>query len=259
MQWSPKIAGGLHWREDGDPDGRPILFLNSLGTDLRMWECLLPLLPERYRLLRMDTRGHGLSSLPEGPSTLDTLMSDAAALLDHADARDAIIVGISLGGMMAMSLALSRPECVSGLVILNSAARMGSHDMWQSRMDAIKRGGLDHIADGVLERWFSEAFRAGPEATLWRNLLSRTPEAGYLACCEVLAAADITDAVASIQCPCLVIAGSEDRASPTDVVRATAERIPHADFHVIDGVGHLPPIEAPDATAGLINAFLADL
>jgi len=248
MQWLSHNGIGLHWREDGDLTGPAILFLNSLGTDLRMWHAVLEGLPASLRVLRLDTRGHGF----------DTLVEDAIAVLDRAGVDTAVIVGISLGGMMAKGLALKAQDRVSGLVLSNTGPRMGSHDMWAERMAAIRDGGLEAIADQILERWFAD-----PAATCaggpWQSMLCRTPIDGYLGCCAALATADLTDRVAEIDCPTLVIGGSHDGASPPDLVRAGAERIARARYVEFDGIGHLPPIEAPGRFTDQLNTFLGEI
>lgn len=258
MNWHSHNGIGLHWRSDGDPNGPAVLFINSLGTDLRMWDAVLDNLPPGYHALRFDTRGHGLSDAPGEAYTLDALVDDAETVLDQAGVKDAVVVGISLGGMMAMGLGLKTNSQIRGLVLSNTAPRMGSHDMWSARMAAVREGGLEVIADQILERWF-----ANPKATCaegpWRSMLCRTPVEGYLGCCAALSSADLTDRVVEIACPTLVLGGSHDGASPPELVRAGAEQISHARYVELDGVGHLPPIEAPKRFTEELVAFLREI
>lgn len=258
MNWLSHNGVGLHWRRDGDPNGSAILFLNSLGTDLRMWDAVLESLPQGHSLLRLDTRGHGLSDAPAGAYSLEVLVEDAEAVLDQAGISSAIVVGISLGGMMAMSLALKAKDRVRGLVLSNTAPRMGSREMWSARMATIRENGLEAISDQILDRWFAD-----PDARCangpWRSMLCRTPVDGYLGCCGALATADLTDRVAEIACPTLVIGGSHDGASPPDLVRSGAERIAQARYIELDGIGHLPPIEAPRQFADHVTSFLTEI
>lgn len=256
-RWLDHKGVGLHWREDGDPDGAPLLLLNSLGTDLRLWDGILPQL-SAYRVIRMDTRGHGLSDAPDTDYTLAMLVEDAAALIDHLRLQRLSVIGVSLGGMMAQALAARMPDLIARLVLSNTALRSGTDDLWSARMAAVRSAGLESIADAVLDRWFASAFRDGPEIGIWRNMLTRTPAQGYIGCCAALAKADLSAISTQIACPTLVIAGSEDGASPPDIVRTLAEAIRGATYREIGGVGHLPMAEAPDQLARLISDFLKE-
>ena len=259
MQIAQLPGAALHWREDGAADGPPVIFANSLGTDLRLWEKVLPLLPPGLRIIRFDNRGHGLSSRVAGAYAMSDLVGDAAALLESLDVRDAVFVGLSIGGMIAQGLAAERPELTRALVLSNTAARMGTDTMWRDRINAVRDGGITAIADTVLERWFTPEFRAGAEFPLWRNMLLATPVEGYLGCCHALARADLTQETAKLRLPVCVIAGDQDGSSPPEQVKQTADLIPEADFHVIENAGHLPCVEQPVAFARLVKRFVEDL
>lgn len=248
----------LHVQEDGDPNGAPVLFANSLGTDLRLWDAIIPLLPQGLRLIRYDKRGHGLSGCPDGPYSVDDLASDAAALIEALDPGPVTFIGLSIGGMIGQTLAARRPDLVRALVLSNSAAKMGDPATWADRIAAIKADGLAAMEAAVLDRWFGPAFRAKPEAALWGTMLSHTPQAGYIGCCAAIAAADLTANTTTLRLPTLAIAGSHDGASPPDLVAATAALIPGAQVHLIDGVGHLPCVENPTAYAAVLNPFLKE-
>ena len=142
----------IHWREDGDPGGAPVVFANSLGTDLRLWDALLPLLPQGLRLIRYDLRGHGLTSCPEAPYDMDTLVGDAEALVRKLVDGPCVFVGLSIGGMIGQGLAARGTVPLRGLVLSNTAARLGTPEAWGARIDAIRAGGLDAITDAVMER-----------------------------------------------------------------------------------------------------------
>ncbi len=248
----------LHVRLDGAPDGVPVVFANSLGTDLRLWDKVLDRLPTGLRLVRYDLRGHGLSACPPGPYEMDDLIDDAAALIAQMELGPVIFVGLSIGGMIGQGLAARRPDLVRALVLSNTAARMGTAEMWQARIGAIRAGGIEGVAETILDRWFGPAFRNGPEAELWGAMLRRTPVEGYLGCCAAIAGADLTVTTAALRLPVLAIAGAEDGASPPDTVAATAALVPGAAFDVIEGAGHLPPVETPDAYAALLGALVKE-
>ncbi|WP_421850545.1 3-oxoadipate enol-lactonase [Oricola sp.] len=246
----------LHVRIDGPEDGNPLVFANSLGTDLRVWDKIVPLLPTGLRIIRFDKRGHGLSSCPAGPYGIDDLVDDTEELLDHLGIRGATFVGLSIGGQIGQGLALRRPDIITSLVLSNTAAKLGDAQMWADRIAAIKAGGIAALSDAILERWFGPVFRRGDELEAWRNMLERTPAAGYLGCCHAVANADMTGLVPALRLPALAIGGSEDGASPPDLVRATAALIPGCRYEEIADAGHLPCVEAPEAYAELLSAFL---
>ena len=246
----------LHIREDGDTRGRPIVFANSLGTDLRLWDALLPLLPAGLRLIRWDKRGHGRSDVPEAPYAMGTLVGDAEAVMDALEVRDACFVGLSIGGMIAQGLAVKRPDLVARLVLSNTAAKIGSPQLWDDRIATVRRAGLEPMADGILERWFGRDFRAGPDLAVWRERLIETPVEGYLGCCAAIRGTDFYTPTSGLRLPALAIAGSQDGSTPPDLVRETADLIPGCRFEIIPRAGHLPPIEAPEAFARLLTGFL---
>ncbi|RVT85783.1 3-oxoadipate enol-lactonase [Rhodobacteraceae bacterium CCMM004] len=249
----------LHYRIDGQADGAPVVFLNSLGTDLRLWDKVLPRLPSGLRLIRCDTRGHGLSGCPAGPYAMGALVSDVERLLDRLEVRDCVLVGVSLGGMVAQALAVKRPDQVRALVLSNTAAKIGTREMWEDRMAAAREGGLEALAPAILERWFSRGFRDLPELAGWRAMLVRTPLDGYLGCCAAIAGTDMMAATATLKLPTLAIAGDQDGSTPPDLVRETAALIDGAEVTLIRQAGHLPCVEQPDVYAQTLIGFLARL
>jgi 3-oxoadipate enol-lactonase len=254
MQVLSRSWGAMHYRIDGAAKGPTVVFANSLGTDLRLWDALLPLLPADLRLVRYDKRGHGLSDLG-GPVTVADLADDAAALIE-AVGGPVVFVGLSIGGLIAQTLAARRPDLVRAVVISNSAAKLGTAESWAARIDAVNAHGLAAIADAVMERWFAPAFRSTPDVTPWRNMMIRTPAEGYIAACGALAGADQTEATRALRLPALVIAGALDGSTPPDLVRTTADLIDGAAFHIIPGTGHLPCVEDPAAYAAILSPFL---
>ena len=251
----------LHYSEDGDPNGRPVVFSNSLGTDLRLWDRLLPQLPKGLRLIRYDKRGHGLSDCPVGQFGMGDLVQDAAGLMDALGIKDAVFVGLSIGGIIAQGLAAERPDLVKAMVLADTAAKIGTPAMWQDRIDAVRKGGIVSLADPILERWFSKSFRETRSTELagWRNMLIRTSLDGYAGCSLAIAETDLLESTARLTLPTLVVVGDEDGATPPDLVRETAELIPGSTFRVISGAGHLPCIEKPEIMAEHITTFLAGL
>lgn len=249
----------LHYRIDGDPDGAPLVLANSLGTDLRLWDPILPYLPKGLRIIRYDKRGHGLSSQPPGPYSMGTLVRDAERLLDHLEVRECVFVGLSIGGMIAQGLAVKRMDQIRALVLSNTAAKIGMPSIWQDRIDAVRKGGIEALADATMERWFSRAFRATPEVSLWRNMMTRQPVEGYLGCCAAISGTDFYTPTSGLRLPTLGIAGSEDGSTPPDLVRETVDLIPGSRFELIRKAGHLPCVERPEEYARILNEFMADI
>ncbi|PCJ06282.1 MAG: 3-oxoadipate enol-lactonase [Rhodobacteraceae bacterium] len=249
----------LHYRVDGDPDGAPVVFANSLGTDLRLWDAVLPLLPAGLKLVRYDLRGHGLSSVPPAPYSMGALIRDAEQLLDLLEIRDCVFVGLSIGGMIAQGLAVKRLDQIRALVLSNTAAKIGTTDMWQQRIDAVNADGIEPLTDGVMERWFARDFRAAPEIALWRAMLMQQSPVGYAGCCAAIAGTDFYTPTSGLRLPTLGIAGSEDGATPPDLVRETIDLIPGSSFSLIRKAGHLPCVEQPIEYAALLSTFLQDI
>jgi 3-oxoadipate enol-lactonase len=249
----------IHYREDGDPSGAPVVFANSLGTDLRLWDDVVALLPPGLRIIRYDKRGHGLSSCPPAPYSMGALVTDAERLLDHLGVRDCVFVGLSIGGMIAQGLAVKRLDLVRGMVISNTAAKIGTSRMWEDRIAAIRDGGIEALADAVMERWFSKAFRQTEALTAWRNMLVRQPAEGYMGCAAAISGTDFYSTTATLTLPTLAIAGTEDGSTPPDLVRETAELVKGSRFHLMRGAGHLPCVEKPGEYAELLTDFLLEI
>jgi 3-oxoadipate enol-lactonase len=247
----------LHVEDLGPADRPALVFANSLGTDFRIWDDVVARLADRFRILRYDKRGHGLSETGTSPCRMSDHVADLAALLDDLAVEGAVICGLSVGGLIAQGLYARRPELVSGLVLCDTAHRIGSAALWNGRIEAIEKGGIAAIADAILERWFSEAMRANDPVALagWRAMLTRTPKAGYLGTAAAIRDTDFTEQAGQIAVPTLCVVGEEDGATPPELMRETADLIPGAGYEVIAGAGHLPCIEQPQALAELILKF----
>ena len=249
----------VHYRIDGTPDGPTVVFANSLGTDLRLWDPILAHLPKGLRLIRYDMRGHGLTTCPDAPYSMGTLVGDAERLMDHLDVRDAVFVGLSIGGMIAQGLAVKRLDLIRAMVLSNTAMKIGTPDMWQDRIEAVRSGGIKALEASILERWFSKSFRQSPELALWREMLVRQPSEGYMGCSAAISGTDFYSTTASLTLPTLAIAGSEDGSTPPDLVRETADLVKGSRFALIRGAGHLPCVEKPREYADILTGFLKDI
>jgi 3-oxoadipate enol-lactonase len=209
------------------------------------------------KYVRYDKRGHGLSDCPLPPYGMGTLVRDLEQLMDHLALRNAVVVGLSIGGMIAQGLAAKRLDLVRALVLSNTAARIGTREMWADRIAQIEQGGIEALADAVMARWFSPDFRQTQELVAWRNMLTRTPAKGYIGCAHAIAGTDFYTTTAALRLPTLGIAGSEDGSTPPDLVRETVDLVPGSRFQLIRKAGHLPCVEAPDTYAASLTGFIA--
>jgi 3-oxoadipate enol-lactonase len=232
------------------------MLANSLGTDMRVWDLLLPHLPDGLRIVRFDKRGHGQSDCPDAPYRIEELIADAETIAEALALSQITFVGLSIGGLIGQGLAAKRPDLLRALVLMDTAAKVGSEQTWEVRMQEVRAQGLAAMADGIFERWFGVDFRADPaRLTPWREMLTSTPLEGYIGCCAAIAGSDFTQSTAALTLPVMALVGSDDLATPPELVQATAQ-LCGATFSEISGAGHLPCVDRPEATAKLIRAFL---
>ncbi|TRW99435.1 3-oxoadipate enol-lactonase [Paracoccus sp. M683] len=248
----------LHIADEGPRNAPAVVFANSLGTDFRLWDAMLPHLPAGLRLVRADKRGHGLSQTT-GAIGIDDLADDVAATMAALGLERPVFVGLSIGGLIGQSLALRHGDKLGGLVLSNTAAKIGESSVWTDRIAAIRQGGVAAISAPTMERWFSPSFRATPECEAWRLMLERQDQAGYLACCEAIAGADFREALAALDRPVLCIGGSLDGSTPPEAMQDLAGRIKGARLEIIEDAGHLPCVEAPQEYAALLTGYLREI
>jgi 3-oxoadipate enol-lactonase len=248
----------MYYRAAGPPDAPRVVFLNSLGTDCRIWDDLILGLGGRIRSLRYDERGQGLTQSPDGPYTIIEHANDLAGLLDSLRWGPAILCGLSIGGMIAMAAAVRRPDLVQGLVLADTADLIGPREFWDTRISQVRADGLEPLAETVMERWFGSSYRREQPVAVrgWTALLARAPVNGYLGSCAALRDADLGGLLGNIRVPAVCICGSEDQSTPTSAVRRLAERLPDATYREIAGAGHLAPVERPDEFASILLRFL---
>jgi len=263
-----ECGGSVHAYEERGPrqaSGRmpSIVLVNALGTDHRIWDAVVSRLPESLRVVRYDQRGHGLSEVGETPYRIEALADDLAALVERLELGRPLVVGLSVGGLVAQALALGHPERVSGLCLCGTAAQIGTREAWSARMDQVRREGIRSVSAGVVERWFGPAFVAAhPERVRgFRLMLERAPVEGYLATIAALASADLRERVAGIEVPALVVSGELDAVVTPEQGRALSAAISggasgKSEFCLLPGAAHLMSVDQPAALAGEILSFL---
>jgi 3-oxoadipate enol-lactonase len=241
--------------------GTPVVLSHALGLDLQMWEGLAETLAGTHPVLRYDHRGHGGSAVPAGPYTMDDLVDDAARLIREWGRGPVVWVGLSMGGMVGQGLAVRHPELVKAVVLANTSAQYpeAAKAMWAQRIATVQDKGLAAIVDMVMERYFSAAFRATQPAAVaaFRQTVLRTDAAAYAASCNAVANVDWLEALKTVSCPTLVIAGAQDVGAPVSMSQAMVERIKGAQLAVIDEASHLSVAEQPAQFTQLVQAFLA--
>ena len=248
----------IHFDDRGPREDFAIVFLNSLGTDFRVWDRLLDVLGERFRTVRIDKRGHGLSTNYKNDISIESLAKDVSVLLDSLNLKNICVVGLSIGGLIALELIRQRPNICNRLILSDTAPKIGSKDMWTNRIKLVQDGGIEAISDDILARWFSSSFLKDnvDELQMWRSMLTRTTKAGYIGCCEAISRCDLTEQAKLINIPTLVIVGDEDGSTPINVVKDGANIIDGSIFKIIKKAGHLPCVEQPNEVASIFLQFL---
>jgi 3-oxoadipate enol-lactonase len=250
-------AVAVSYTVDGAADAPVVVLSNSLGATRGMWEPQVPALAERFRVVTYDTRGHGESPSPAGPYSLDDLVDDLVALQDEVGAERAHHVGLSLGGMTAMRLAVREPARVDRLALLCTSAKPDPQP-FLDRAAAVRSGGTAPLAATVASRWVTPAFAAEHPDLVARleAMIAGSDDEGYAACCEVVAAVDLREDLGRITASTLVVAGAEDPALPPPHQQLIADGIPGAELLTVSPGAHLANLESSlEVTGALLGHF----
>jgi 3-oxoadipate enol-lactonase len=242
------------------PAGAPVLVLsNSLGTNFSLWDPQLPEFEKHLQVLRYDTRGHGQSSVTAGPYRIEQLGRDVLHVLDRLSLERVHFCGLSLGGMIGMWLGINAPERLSKMVLCNTAARIGTPELWNARIDAVRKGGMKSIAAAVIERWFTLSFRAAAPETIahTQRMIEASPPEGYAACCAAIRDMDQRETISAITLPTLVISGAMDPATPPADCQFLASKIRGARYVEL-AAAHLSNVEAAAQFSAEVLRFLGE-
>jgi 3-oxoadipate enol-lactonase len=248
----------IAYRTDGPEDAPTVVLVNSLGTDLRMWDSQIEPLSQHFRVLRYDFRGHGASSVPAAPYTIEQFGLELLALLDTLQIERAHICGLSLGGIIALYFVSRYPERVNRAVFANTAARIGTEATWDARIDAVKKGGIATIQDAVLARFLSAGFRQQhPEvARKISAMVEATNPIGYIGACAALRDADLRGTVSSIHTPSLIIGSELDESTPPAQAEELHASIAGSKLVIFPQTAHLSSVEQSEAFSEHVLRFL---
>jgi len=257
MPFAQLEDGRIHYDLAGPSNAPALVFSNSLGATLSMWDPQMPAVQKQFRVLRYDTRGHGQSSVTPGPYSIEQLARDVLALLDILQLERVHFCGLSMGGQTGMWLALNAPARLDKLILCNTAAKIGTPEIWRSRIEAVRQGGMKSVSTAVMERWFSARYRASsPDVVASTKLMleGASPD-GYIANCAAVRDFDVRETVAAIRVPTLVIAGTHDAATTPADGRYLAGQIAGARYVEFD-TAHLSNIEDHARFSSEVSSFL---
>lgn len=251
----------VHYTIEGPATAPVVMLSNSLASNLTMWDPQMPALTSRYRVLRYDTRGHGGTAAPAGPYTLETLAEDARGLLRALGIPRVHFVGLSMGGMIGQILGLECPELLQSLVLCDTMSQVPpeAKPLWEERIHTAHTQGMEPLVEPTVARWFTAPFRAQhPEVVdRIRTMIRSTSPQGYAACCHAIAGLNVTERLAAITLPTLIIVGEDDPGTPVAASRTIQERIPGSTLVILPAAAHLSNLEQPEAFNQALMQFLA--
>ena len=247
----------INYQTFGDATKPALIFSNSLGTNFKMWQAQIDFFQQDFFVICYDTRGHGASSAPQGPYSIDQLGQDVVNLLDHLNVEKAAFCGISMGGLTGQWLAIHRPERFNQVVVCNTAAKIGQEQAWNDRAALVREQGLQPIASTAASRWFTEPFIQS-NATVVNNLqndLAAGSAEGYASCCEALAKADVREQLKDITVPVLVVAGQQDPVTTVADGQYMVDRIANSQLFEINA-SHISNVELPNEFNQAVKQFI---
>ena len=247
----------LNYEISGPADAPPLVFSNSLGTNLNMWDGQMAEAERHWRVIRYDQRGHGGSDAPDGDYALARLGRDVVDLLAALNIEKVAFCGLSMGGMTGLWLAINHPGSFSRMALCNTSAFLPPAELWNDRINAVLQGGMASIDQAVLERWFTQAFRAAQpdEAERIRQMILTTKPAGYAGCCAAIRDMDQRAHIGAIDLPAFIVIGAHDPATPPDHGELIAAKVKGAQSVTLD-TAHLSNIEQPEAFNRAVFGFL---
>ena len=249
---------GIAYRVDGPSDGPAIVFSNSLGTDHRLWDAQVPAVVDRFRVIRYEACGHGVSDLLRGRVTIERLGEGVIALLNHLEIDRAVVCGCSLGGVIALWLSVNHPGRVMGAVLANTGAKVGTDESWNTRIAVVRAGGTAAVRDQVVGRFLTPEFRAREPVTTSRiaGMVEATNPDGYIAACEALRESDLREAARTVRVPVLIVGSELDQSTPPALSHELHESIQGSELVMIPAAAHLSSVERPAAFNAALLRFV---
>ena len=248
----------MNYEISGKKNAPLVILSHSLGSSLKMWNPQMEILESHFRVLRYDTRGHGRSSIPPGPYTLELLGEDAIGLLDALKVDQAHWVGLSMGGMIGQSIALNHPKRLRSLALCDTGAiiPVEAQPIWQERIESVRQKGMESQLQGTMERWFTPSFLSlnPPMLTLIKREFLATPVDGYIGCSEAIRRLNTLERLRGINLPTLIIVGEDDPGMPVSASEAMHQCIPHSKLVILKSARHISNVEQP----GAFNTHLID-
>ena len=250
----------LHYRIDGPLHAPAILFSNSLGTDLHMWDAVTARMKTNWLCVRYDTRGHGKSSIPKGPYSVDVLADDASKLIDYLNLNQVHFCGLSLGGLIGQRLALTLRHRLRSMILANTSAHIPSEETWNERITSVRENGIAALSDVMMSRWFSKSFlNCDPNSySQMKAMFERCDKTGYVSACAAVRDTDFREQLSEIKLPTLIIAGADDVATPPSMAQALNAGIEESQLVTLAPAGHISSIEQPNAFVDALSSFLMD-
>jgi len=251
-------TGTLDWSDSGGGPGRPLVMVHALGANRDLWAQQVPVLSSRRRVVLLDLPGHGTSSAAPGHYTVADLGLDVLDIATAAGVGEFDLCGMSLGALVALWVGINAPDRAQALVVSNTAARVGSEELWAARIEAVEAGGMEAVREAAVERFFSPDHASANSAMVaeaTRILLSVDP-VGYIGCCAALKEADLRESVGAIRSPTLVIGGDRDIATPPDESVWLHDHIPESTLRILEGAAHFSNLERPDDWTAEVAGFL---
>lgn len=228
-------------------EGPWVTLSHSLACNLHMWDEQMAGLTKKYKVLRFDTRGHGLSSAPPGPYTLEQMADDVKGMLDELGISKTHWVGLSMGGMIGETFALKYPGVFQSMVLADTTSRRppNADQMWGERITAAQQQGMGALVESTLARWFTEPYRNTHKEVMARiaSDIRNTPVAGFVGCCQAIAKVDLLDRLKEIKCPALVMVGDQDHGTPPEMARQIHENLSGSELLIIPSAAHISNIE----------------
>jgi 3-oxoadipate enol-lactonase / 4-carboxymuconolactone decarboxylase len=249
-----------NYKIQGTPNSPVLIFSNSLGSEMMMWDELIPFLTPFFRVLQYDTRGHGgsVENDIDSPCTISILGQDVVDLLDQLNIREAYFCGLSMGGLIGQWLGINYPNRIKKLIICNTGAKIGNDERWNDRISTLKSKGMQAIVEDTMERWFTEDFRTKKPQRVAEThaMFLRSNVEGYCNCCVAIRDADFREELQKISVETLIITGDEDPVTNVEQAEFLANNIPKSHLKVFKA-RHLSATELPQKFSETIIDFIA--